>query len=142
QFKNLVVENKNILLSSVNFSPFLKYLIKKTEFYELRLLKQELINLINNLYKYSDTENEAEQTYLFASKTHSFDVQNIIIEDFNTLLGYFELSITKLKSDEKIEKLIVNEFINYQQSLINVINNLENNLSLFITLARKKNELT
>lgn len=142
QFKNLVVENKNILLSSVNFSPFLKYLIKKTEFYELRLLKQELINLINNLYKYSDTENEAEQTYLFSSKTHSFDVQNIILEDFNTLLGYFELSINKLKSDEKIEKLIVNEFINYQQSLINVINNLENNLSLFITLARKKNELT
>src|SRR5699024_12739017 len=126
-----------ILLSSVNFSPFLKYLIKKAEYYELRLLKQELINLINNLYKYSDTENEAEQTYLFASKTHSFDVQNIILEDFNTLLGYFELSINKLKSDEKIEKLIVNEFINYKQSLINVHYNLYNILSLLITFERK-----
>src|SRR5699024_8782283 len=38
QFKNLIIVNKNLLLSNVNFYPFFKYLLKKTELYELKLL--------------------------------------------------------------------------------------------------------
>src|SRR5699024_12730731 len=71
QFKKLIIENKNLLLSNVNFYPFLKYLLKKTELYELKLLQQELFELLNRLYKYSENEYESRQTYLYSSKNQS-----------------------------------------------------------------------
>src|SRR5699024_5524493 len=80
QFKNLIFENKKLLLSNVNFYPFLKYLLKKTELYELKLLQQELYNLINRLYKNSKNEYESRQTYLYSSKNQSNDINHKVLE--------------------------------------------------------------
>src|SRR5699024_6701511 len=132
-------ENKNLLLSNVNFYPFLKYLLKKTELYELKLLQQELFELLNRLYKYSENEYESRQTYLYSSKNQSNDINDKVLEDLKTIIGYFNISINKLKNDKLLDEVIIEELINYRNNMTHIISNLENNLLILATLTKEKN---
>lgn len=141
RFKNLMIENKNLLLSSKNIIPFLNYLIRSTEFYELQLLQKELVIMVKKLLFYSEIESEPDHTFIFSSAKQSSEVTNDLIEDFNTILGYLELGINKLKNKTKFDESTLARLLVYKQRLENVINNLEKNMSLFITIEKNKDLL-
>src|SRR5699024_10764007 len=82
---------------------------KKTELYELKLLQQELFELLNRLYKYSENEYESRQTYLYSSKNQSNDINDKVLEDLKTIIGYFNISINKLKNEKLLDEVIIEE---------------------------------
>src|SRR5699024_3782360 len=137
QFKNLIIENKNSLLSNVHFYPFLKYLLKKTERHELQLLQQEVYELLNRLYKYPENEYASRQTYIYSSKTQSNDINDKVLEELKTISGYFNISINKLKNDKLVDEVIIEELINYRSNMTHIISNLENNLLVLVTLTKE-----
>lgn len=141
QFKNLIIEQENLLLSSNDFIPFIKYLISLTDYEEVKMLLNELISVSENLFNYAQLEKKEENKYLFTSNSQTIEVKHQINEDLNTIYGYIVLSINKLIKENEVEKSIINQLTNYQYKLANIIDNLKNNLSLFMTFTKIKNNI-
>src|SRR5699024_8384936 len=107
--------------------------------YELKLLQQELFELLNRLYKYSENEYESRQTYLYSSKNQSNDINDKVLEDLKTIIGYFNISINKLKNDKLLDEVIIEEHIKYRNNINHINSNIEKNLLVLDTLTKEKN---
>src|SRR5699024_11969907 len=81
---------------------------------------------------------ESRQTYLYSSKNQSNDINDKVLEDLKTIIGYFNISINKLKNDKLLDEVIIEELINYRSNMTHIISNLENNLLVLVTLTKEK----
>src|SRR5699024_36241 len=78
-------------------------------------------------------------TYLYSSKNQSNDINDKVLEDLKTIIGYFNISINKLKNDKLLDEVIIEELINYRSNITHTIINLENNLLVHVKLTKEKN---
>lgn len=141
QFKNLMIENENLLIASIDFNPFLNYLIKTTGYYELELLQKEIYHLIDRALNEYIVKQEHDNIYLYSSENQSNETKILIVEDYKTILGYFELSINKLTHKNELNKVIINRFKSFKEKIDNIIINLNNNNSLFIKIEKNNNKI-
>src|SRR5699024_12574219 len=79
------------------------------------------------------------QTYLYSSRNQSNDINDRVLEDLKTIIGYFNISINKLKNDKLLDEVIIEELINYRSNMTHIISKLENNLLVLGTLTKKNN---
>lgn len=141
QFKNLIIEQENLLLASNDFIPFIKYLISWTDYEEVKMILKEMISVIEKLFSYAQLEKKEASISLFSSDSQTSEVIDQLNEDLNTIYGYIKLSLNKLIKEDEVEKSIINQLINHQKKLANIIDNLNKNLSLFMTFTKNKNNL-